>query len=1160
MTYIRSFLIFIIFSFTLYSQDKFARVAGPAGSDIICIAINSNDIIFAGSWGKGIYRSNDGGGNWTQVNNGLDNMFVSALAVDSDNNLYAGTYGGGIFKSDDNGDSWTEKNTGLSNLRISTIGQHDNGDIYVGTRGMGVFRTADGGDNWEWVSSGIRYLDITDIIFADNGNIVASSWGDGFFRTEDTAKTWKRSSGMLSNDFIHNMTENSVGEIFASSNGRGIVLSNDWGVSWREYDTTIADLNTTSVLFNDNSELIAGTRSKGLWYVDELLGLTFIISNIKNSGINDIAMASNGDLYACSPRDGVLKSINNGRLWTYIGLRNTFFSMNIWLESSELLIVNDADGRVLRTLDYGNSWEEIDLGAFPIDMEIAGDTIFAATSSGVRYSADYGDTWTTIAQNGAIISSIIAVEGKGIIYATFDPEAEDNKAWLYRTRDLGVSTDTLGVFTDEITILEYNPDNNVYLYNPSFGFYHSDDFGTGFWIRSQPNGRITDLAFRSTGDMLASTSNGLYISANNGNSWQPNNVGFESPPNLSCIEVTTNDSVYVGSGAKLGLHYTDMPNLLWWENFNADFNIHEINDLNLTKEGDIFFSVGSLQRSIDSANIGTPSLISPNDKEVGLRRHPILTWNSTQNADMYVLEISFNKIFTGVFERITLSDTTWKIFDELDFNKEYFWRVCGKNEQELGAWSQVRSFRTFLAPPVLSSPESDTMGTNLSLTLCWEEVEGAISYTLEYSTSPDFSAGVTTISALVETCREINVTDYLATYYWRVMAHSQETESDWSEVWNFTTKLPAPSLRLPENGATELYINLDFLWDKVPTGIDYVIQLSKNPEFNPVAFDGETLTDSTHRFLLLGYNTKYYWRVRAVNEHGTSDWSEAWSFETAIREPELVDPPSGTFDAELSIKLFWEDYNGADSYHLQFGTDDSFSDNIVEITDLDINELQIDNLDFYTTYYWRVRVNIDDRHSYWSETWNIRTLMGPTFLSKPDNNSTGLNLAVRLEWDATKGAELYHVQVSKSNVFDNLLFEDDKLQLLRYNISGLETKTTYYWRAKAYNDETGNDWSDTWNFRTADTITSVDYITTKDMLIYPNPFSDALFIETGFSFNEIKTVRVFDVFGRDVSKDGIDISGDGIIRWEPHGLADGTYFFRIETPGAYIGGTVIHNK
>jgi hypothetical protein len=55
--------------------------------------------LYAGTSGDGVFKSTNGGGNWTAANTGLTNTDVNTLAIDpaTPTTLYAGTHGGGVF-------------------------------------------------------------------------------------------------------------------------------------------------------------------------------------------------------------------------------------------------------------------------------------------------------------------------------------------------------------------------------------------------------------------------------------------------------------------------------------------------------------------------------------------------------------------------------------------------------------------------------------------------------------------------------------------------------------------------------------------------------------------------------------------------------------------------------------------------------------------------------------------------------------------------------------------------------------------------------------------------------------------------------------------------------------------------------------------------------
>ena len=82
---------------------------GPEGGVIYALVIDplTPATIYAGASG-GIFKSTNGGGDWSAVNTGLTATYVLSLAIDplTPATLYAGS-DAGVFKSTDGGGNWS---------------------------------------------------------------------------------------------------------------------------------------------------------------------------------------------------------------------------------------------------------------------------------------------------------------------------------------------------------------------------------------------------------------------------------------------------------------------------------------------------------------------------------------------------------------------------------------------------------------------------------------------------------------------------------------------------------------------------------------------------------------------------------------------------------------------------------------------------------------------------------------------------------------------------------------------------------------------------------------------------------------------------------------------------------------------------------------------
>src|SRR5438874_9369712 len=190
------------------------------------------DTYYFGAVAGGVWKTTDGGANWTPLFDKEDISSIGAIAAaPSDHNVvYAGTgeaairgnttYGTGVYKSIDAGRTW--KNVGLKDSRqIGALIVHpQNPDIVLvaalghafgPNQERGIFRTSDGGKTWTKVLSKDENTGGIDVVFdPHNPNIVfASLWqarrqpwffssggpGSGLYKSEDNGVTWKQRSG-----------------------------------------------------------------------------------------------------------------------------------------------------------------------------------------------------------------------------------------------------------------------------------------------------------------------------------------------------------------------------------------------------------------------------------------------------------------------------------------------------------------------------------------------------------------------------------------------------------------------------------------------------------------------------------------------------------------------------------------------------------------------------------------------------------------------------------------------------------------------------------------------------------------------------------------------------------------------------------------------------
>ena len=168
-----------------------------------------------GIGGSGIWRSVDGGENWTVPKGIRDEFNCCALAVDPRNPdlVYAGLRDG-IYRSEDRGVNFHRINCPINAYAVWSVAvdPSDSGTIFAGCRPGAVFRSSDGGERWEklpveFAPEGLfggapRVLAVA-VDPTDSSMVWAGVEADGVRLSTDGGETWKRVGDRQIDSDIH---------------------------------------------------------------------------------------------------------------------------------------------------------------------------------------------------------------------------------------------------------------------------------------------------------------------------------------------------------------------------------------------------------------------------------------------------------------------------------------------------------------------------------------------------------------------------------------------------------------------------------------------------------------------------------------------------------------------------------------------------------------------------------------------------------------------------------------------------------------------------------------------------------------------------------------------------------------------------------------------
>jgi predicted GH43/DUF377 family glycosyl hydrolase len=173
-------------------------------------------------------------------------------------------------------------------------------------------------------------------------------------------------------------------------------------------------------------------------------------------------------------------------------------------------------------------------------------------------------------------------------------------------------------------------------------------------------------------------------------------------------------------------------------------------------------------------------------------------------------------------------------------------------------------------------------------------------------------------------------------------------------------------------------------------------------------------------------------------------------------------------------------------------------------------------------------------------------------LIAPKNNEVINQKTVQLIWQrSTPNVGDYHLQLSLSNNFQNLIINDSTKKDSTRLIQNLISDTTYYWRVRGRNPNGWGIFSFVNTFRVK-SISDYNEIEKNRLLISPNPASDYIEINVGAGSKpalENPGIEIYNVFGEKIPPRHFAVQNatpqEGNLKIDVSNLAPGVYFIKM---------------
>jgi photosystem II stability/assembly factor-like uncharacterized protein len=580
---------FIQYLPVVHRSDPPAWLGPFGGSTVVLLPdpVNTN-IVYAGSWGAGVYKSVDYGLNWQPARAGLTNLSINSMTIDPLNpsTLYAGTYSSGVFKSTDGGETWAQASSGMQAGAIVyslAIDPETPTRLYAGTRAVNtggtpppwsgiVYKSDDGAASWHPVLQNIGGSAQQDWVYSiavlplDPNLILAASHEHGIFRSWDYGETWAPANQGIVNGsgrgVVFDPQRRSPSTAYYGEWHRdGAYKTTNDGDSWAPLANGIQNTKIYSMAIDSSdpryvyaATMIASAGDPGGAMRSSDAGQTWSQAGLQGLSVYTVAPnRANGNQLdgGVIGSAGIYRSENRGASWSASsqGMSN-LAATSILAHGGAPSTIYTSNTVVLRSTDRGANWANLGSGLpgstinalvmHPADANL----LFALTNSGLyRVNLSAGTTWSKVA----------GLPGSAALSPVHPLDRIDELSALMPDEPL--APQPAAVPNAALNSLVFAPSNagTAYLGGSGTGVYRSSD-GAATWNPAGLSGQtIWSLAVDPTNPYLvyaaADTAGTVKVSQNGGANWTDTGLPAGTIPYTLVIDPAEPTRVYAGTSS-----------------------------------------------------------------------------------------------------------------------------------------------------------------------------------------------------------------------------------------------------------------------------------------------------------------------------------------------------------------------------------------------------------------------------------------------------------------------------------------------------------------------------------------------------------------------------------------------------------------------------------
>lgn len=413
--------------------DKMATGLVTMGSNTLVAATGENPGSNPPRPGNGVFKTTNGGALWVQ--SGLLGKTVPAINKTLLGTIFAGTYGNGLYYSNDTSKTWTQHFAIPNTAIVREIEVKDS--VVVVATSAGVYLSANWGINFTNVGlAGNLNFDISIHKLTPFKEIFCSTL-TGIQKYSTQTSSWVNVSAPVINNQLMIGIASNGNDIYCSMfSNSPVIKSADGGVTWNYTSTSpfaseigsmyVDPLNNQRILVGLLGSYSGSNNKEGI-YETTNGGLTWVrkgpLAHVQSLAVNPL---NSNSFFLGTFGSGLYKTNSSFSTFSNPVSGNIVISdIAVAPGDSNIVLATEINltgptFSILRSTNAGNSFTPVAtlLGSRILFHPLSNDTVYLATGLGVYRSVNKGITWSPWMLSGQNIISLGFHNGK-LLAGTF---------------------------------------------------------------------------------------------------------------------------------------------------------------------------------------------------------------------------------------------------------------------------------------------------------------------------------------------------------------------------------------------------------------------------------------------------------------------------------------------------------------------------------------------------------------------------------------------------------------------------------------------------------------------------------------------------------------------------------------------------------------------